>query len=167
MVSCAECNKVFRQPRRGGKRKYCCDRCRRLAWNAQRRERRGTPQPRRAQLKVVPIRREDRPKLQDLQPETARWYAWVLDTWELDHTERRLLLLAAEAWDRYKQAKRILDEEGLTFRARGKRPTARPEIAIEKDARSAFSRLIGQLGLDSAGEPEEENGYGQTTESKV
>ncbi len=167
MPKCERCNNIFDQPRRGGKRKYCSDRCRREAWNTKRRKHRGTAEPGNPRLKVVPIRREDRPKLQDLQPETARWYAWGLDTWELDHTERRLLLLAAEAWDRYKQAKRILDEEGLTFRARGKRPMARPEIAIEKDSRSAFSRLIGQLGLDSAGEPEEENGYGQTTESKV
>ncbi|MDA2933340.1 P27 family phage terminase small subunit, partial [Acidobacteria bacterium AH-259-D05] len=142
--------------------------CRREAWNSRRREKRGTPEPGQKPLKVVPMRRRSlRESKPDLKPETASWYAWVLSTWELDYTERKLLLLAGQSWDRYRQAKRILDEEGLTFATRGKKPTIRPEVAVEKDSRTAFCRLIGQLGLESAGEPGEENHHGEATESKL
>jgi hypothetical protein len=49
---------------------------------------------------------------------------------------------------RAEQARAMLDEHGLTFNDRFDAPHARPEIAIERDARTGFARLIRELDLD-------------------
>ncbi len=81
---------------------------------------------------------------------TAGWWRSVVTTYELDDHHLRLLRLACEAWDRGQQAREAIDTEGLTYTDRFDIPRARPEIAIERDARIAFARLIRELGLDSA-----------------
>jgi phage terminase small subunit len=59
----------------------------------------------------------------------------------------RLLQLACEAWDRAQQAREILATDGITVGGReGIKP--HPAIAIERDSRLAFARLIAQLSLD-------------------
>lgn len=60
----------------------------------------------------------------------------------------KLLTLAAEAWDRCQQARELLDAEGLTYLDRFHAPRARPEVAVERDSRIAFARLLRELGLD-------------------
>jgi phage terminase small subunit len=65
----------------------------------------------------------------------------------------RLLQAAGEAWDRYQQAPAALDEHGLTFDRDG-RPMPRPEIAVERDSRLAFARLVRELDLDVDPPPE-------------
>jgi hypothetical protein len=60
----------------------------------------------------------------------------------------RLLQLACEAWDRAEQARELLLQHGLTFVDRFGQPHARPEIAIERDSRIAFARLLRELNLD-------------------
>jgi phage terminase small subunit len=73
----------------------------------------------------------------------------------LDEHHVRLLTLACEAWDRCQQARESLDVEGLVFEDRFGAPHARPEIAIERDSRLAFARLVRELDLDTTevGEP--------------
>jgi len=58
-----------------------------------------------------------------------------------------ILLKACEAHDRAEQARRILKREGLTFEDRFLQPRSRPEVAIERDARSQFAKLLDQAGL--------------------
>jgi hypothetical protein len=60
----------------------------------------------------------------------------------------RLLTLAAESWDRCQQAREAL-EDGLTFTDRWGQPHAKPEVAIERDSRLAFARLLRELDLDT------------------
>jgi phage terminase small subunit len=60
----------------------------------------------------------------------------------------RLLVLACQAWDRAEQAREILAREGLTFMDRFDCPHARPEVAVERDSRLAFARLVRELDLD-------------------
>ena len=62
-----------------------------------------------------------------------------------------MLTLAAEAWDRGQQAREIVDRDGLTFTDRFGQPKARPEIAIERDSRIGFARLLRELALDVGG----------------
>lgn len=83
-----------------------------------------------------------------LESDTKAWYETVLSTWELDEHHKRILALAAGAWDRSEQARRALEEHGLVFLDRFGSPHARPEIKIEHDSRILFSRLLRELGLD-------------------
>jgi phage terminase small subunit len=62
--------------------------------------------------------------------------------------------MAAESWDRCTEAREILKREGLTFDDRFGQPKARPEVAIERDSRIAFARLLRELSLDVSS-PEE------------
>lgn len=73
-------------------------------------------------------------------------------------TEWRILLLAAEAWDRAQTARRTMTREGLTVTAPilskkgevvGERITAHPAAGIARDNSTLFSRLVAQLGLDT------------------
>ncbi|MEN1679252.1 MAG: P27 family phage terminase small subunit [Planctomycetota bacterium] len=88
-----------------------------------------------------------------LQPATAAWWRDVLAEFELEAHHLRLLRLACEAWDRAQQARLVLAEEGLIFTDRFGQPRSRPEVAIERDSRTAFARLLRELQLDCA-EPE-------------
>lgn len=83
-----------------------------------------------------------------LRAETRRWFENVLETYEFEPHHVRLLRLAAEAWDRCQAARKVLDVEGLTFADRFGSPRTRPEIAVERDSRIAFARLLRELALD-------------------
>lgn len=91
---------------------------------------------------------------QHLRPPTRRWWSSVTTDFELEDHHVRLLTLAAEAWDRCQQAREALDAEGLTYEDRFGAPRARPEIAIERDSRLAFARLLRELDLDVEGPAE-------------
>jgi hypothetical protein len=58
-----------------------------------------------------------------------------------------ILLKALEAHDRAEQARRILKREGLTYEDRFKQPRSRPEVAMERDSRAQFAKLLDQAGL--------------------
>jgi phage terminase small subunit len=90
-----------------------------------------------------------------LRKPTAEWFDAVLADYELEPHHVRLLTLAAEAWDRGQQAREALQQHGLTFIDRFKAPHARPEVAIERDSRIAFARLVRELALDVV-EPDEQ-----------
>jgi|SRR5712692_12122009 len=79
---------------------------------------------------------------------TQRWWLHVVNTWELEEHHRRLATLAGEAWDRGRQAREVLAEEGLTYEDRYGAPHPRPEVAIEKDSSIRYARLIRELDLD-------------------
>jgi len=88
------------------------------------------------------------PPPKHLRPDTARWFGSVLADFDLDTHHVRLLVKACEAWDRSEQAREAIAEHGMTFEDRFACPRARPEIAIERDSRLAFARLLRELGLD-------------------
>ena len=83
-----------------------------------------------------------------LVPETADWWRSVIVDYQLEPHHLRLLTLAAEAWDRTQTARAVLDDKGLTYSDRFDAPRARPEVAIERDNRLAFARLLRELDLD-------------------
>ena len=60
----------------------------------------------------------------------------------------KLLTLASEAWDRAEEARKAVQRHGLTYDTRLGEPRARPEVAIERDARLGFARLLRELDLD-------------------
>lgn len=83
-----------------------------------------------------------------LHPATRAWFVHVTENYHLEQHHLRLLTLAAQAWDRAEQARQALVECGLTYEDRFGSPRTRPEVAIERDARIAFARLIRELDLD-------------------
>jgi len=84
-----------------------------------------------------------------LRKSTAEWFRSVAKSYELEPHHVRLLQLAAEAWDRVEEAREALAEHGLTFEDRFGQPHARPEVAVERDSRLAFARLLRELDLDA------------------
>jgi phage terminase small subunit len=83
-----------------------------------------------------------------LRPDTKAWWLHVHQDFSLEEHHSRLLTLAAEAWDRACQARELLAADGIILGGRegGSRP--HPAIAIERDSRLAFARLVAQLSLD-------------------
>lgn len=89
-----------------------------------------------------------------LEKSTQRWVKTVLEDFDLEAHHFKLLILAAEAWDRTVAARQVIDAQGMTFEDRFGQPKARPEIAIERDSRIGFTRLMRELALDGVDAPE-------------
>jgi hypothetical protein len=85
-----------------------------------------------------------------LRADTASWFKSVLSEYELDQHHVRLLVKARESWDRSEEARELIKQHGMTYEDRFGAPRARPEVAIERDSRLAFARLVRELGLDVA-----------------
>jgi P27 family predicted phage terminase small subunit len=81
------------------------------------------------------------------------WWRTVVDDYNLDQHHLHLLEAACGAWDRMVQARAEIDAHGLVFRDKHGDPRTRPEVAIERDARISFARLIRELDLDVSSEP--------------
>ena len=97
----------------------------------------------------VTLLKQDFPPAPDhLEAATRAWWSGVVAGWQLDEHHVRMLTLAAEAWDRGQAARAALEAEGLTYEDRFGQPRARPEVAIERDSRIAFARLVRELDLD-------------------
>src|SRR2546426_3284424 len=86
-----------------------------------------------------------------LSPDAKRWWRLVLERYELQDQHLRLLQLAAEAWDRAAQARRILKRDGLAYRDDHGHPRKHPAVSLEEQARLAFPRVLRALSPD--GEP--------------
>lgn len=83
-----------------------------------------------------------------LSAPSRAWWASVTADYALEPHHIRLLTLCAESWDRCEQARLVLAADGLTFTDRFGQPRSRPEVAIERDARVGFARLLRELALD-------------------
>jgi P27 family predicted phage terminase small subunit len=83
-----------------------------------------------------------------LRAATSAWWTDVVAEYEFQSHHIRLLTKACESWDRSEQAREGLLRHGLTFDDRFGSHHARPEVAIERDSRLAFARLIREIGLD-------------------
>ena len=88
-----------------------------------------------------------------LRPATKAWFEDVIRDYELEPHHRRLLQLAAEAWDDAQAARAAIAKHGAVFEDRFGTPKSRPEIAIARDSRLAFARLLRELGLDDVDPP--------------
>ena len=85
---------------------------------------------------------------QYLRPETRAWFSSVCADFALEQHHVRLLTLACEAFDRCTEAREILASDGLTMPTANDGLKAHPAVAIERDSRLAFSRLLRELDLD-------------------
>jgi phage terminase small subunit len=84
-----------------------------------------------------------------LTPETAGWWLHVHAEFDLEMHHTRLLTLACEAFDRCGQARALIDADGPVTVTPDGGMKAHPAVAIERDARLAFARLLRELDLDT------------------
>jgi hypothetical protein len=83
----------------------------------------------------------------DLSTAMKRWWDEVVAAHELEPHRLHLLHLACQAKDRCEQARKDIAEKGSTYEDRFGAPRLRPEVAIERDSRLAFARLLRELDL--------------------
>jgi hypothetical protein len=105
-------------------------------------------------MEIAKIRPRSKLKLPQapkyLKPATRKWWRQVLENYELAEHHVKLLTLAASAWDRAEQSRQALAEFGLTYvDEKLNRLLIRPEVAVERDSRIAFARLLRELDLDT------------------
>ncbi len=86
-----------------------------------------------------------------LAPETRAWVEAVAADFELERHHHRLLMLAAQAFDRAEEARQILSRDGLVTCTDAGGLKAHPCVGIERDSRVAFARLLRELDLDLVG----------------
>jgi len=87
-----------------------------------------------------------------LSDAAKHWWQSVVRDYALEPHHRHLLQAACEAWDRMQQARQALaDHGGLTFTDERGVIRAHPAVAMERDARVAFARLVRELDLDAGG----------------
>jgi len=82
------------------------------------------------------------------------WWKSVVSEWDLDPHHVRLLTLAAESWDRATEARETLARMGTFYQDRFRQPKPHPAVAVERDSRIAFARLLRELDLDHVSPPE-------------
>ncbi len=83
-----------------------------------------------------------------LSPDMTAWWRQIVSEYSLEPHHLHLLRAACEAWDRMQQAREAVAKHGLTSDDKGM-CRARPEVAMERDSKIAFARLIRELDLDS------------------
>lgn len=89
-----------------------------------------------------------------LRKPTQKWFRQVVQDFDMEPHNLKLLIRACEAFDRGEAAREVIDRDGLTYTDRFGCPRARPEVAIERDSRIGFARLIRELSLDGVDAPE-------------
>ena len=95
-------------------------------------------------------RRQRVPRAPDhLRKDTAEWWRSVVRNYFLESHHLRLLTLAAESWDRYQQAREQIEKDGILQTDRFGVSHAHPAVAIERDSRLGFARLLRELDLDA------------------
>jgi phage terminase small subunit len=100
-----------------------------------------------------------------LSENARQWGQSVCEAYVLQPHHLKLLQAAAECWDRYQAAREQLDREGLIIPGRqGQKPY--PAIAVERDSRLGFARLIRELDLDTEPPASERRSAGTLLESR-
>jgi P27 family predicted phage terminase small subunit len=85
-----------------------------------------------------------------LKTATRRWWKMVLENFDLEESELPLLEAACVSWDRACEARRLIDEQGLTVSDRFGQLKANPACGIERDSLATYGRLIRQLGFGTS-----------------
>lgn len=110
--------------------------------------------PRRPKIELVAPATSVATGLEHLSVASRAWVEGVEAGWSVDEHHRRLLLVAAQAWDLAEQMRELLDAEGYVYyvqRLGNYRP--RPEAQIMHDAQLRMLRALRDLGLDDAPVP--------------
>ena len=83
-----------------------------------------------------------------LRRATRSWWEQIADEYRMESHHLRLLTLAGEAWDRLSEAREAIAAAGAYYVNKKGEPRSHPALAIERDSRIAFARLLRELNLD-------------------
>ncbi|MGK2924063.1 MAG: hypothetical protein ACSLE2_00435 [Lysobacterales bacterium] len=89
-----------------------------------------------------------------LAADTRAWWLGIASEYELEAHHLRLLTLAGEAFDRGQEARQTLAKAGAYYVNASGEPRAHPAVAVERDSRVAYARLMRELDLDGQLEPD-------------
>jgi phage terminase small subunit len=89
-----------------------------------------------------------------LRPATKQWWQSVVRDFQLEEHHVLLLTACAEAWDRIQEARELVATEGM-FPTIGRTRKLHPALALERDSKILFARLLRELSLDIDGPAEE------------
>lgn len=84
-----------------------------------------------------------------LSEEAQNWHDRILTEYSIDDEAGKLLVQTAlESFDRMRQAQRVIEKEGLTFKDRFGQIRNNPATTIERDAKASMLMALKQLNLD-------------------
>jgi len=89
-----------------------------------------------------------------LKAATRRWWSEVVDTYALEAHHLKLLEAACRCWDRLGEAGEALRKDGAYVPDRYGSPKAHPAVAVERDCRISFARLVRELDLEGEVAPD-------------
>ncbi len=90
----------------------------------------------------------------DLGPAGKRFFRTVTRDFELEGHALRLLEEACRSLDRAEEARAAVEADGAYLKDRFGQVKAHPGIAVERDHRGLFARLVRELGLPLDGAPD-------------
>lgn len=82
-----------------------------------------------------------------MDKQSQEFYDKIVSEYQLTTAGLQLLKVAAATLTRWREAKAILDKNGLI--SQGNIPRVHPAAKIEHDARLSFCRMMKELNLDS------------------
>jgi len=85
---------------------------------------------------------------QHLSLDCQLWWATVMEDYQLDEHHVRLLTMACESWDINEKAREEILLHGILVKDDRGNLRTNPAVAIAKDAKTTFARLIRELDLD-------------------
>lgn len=84
-----------------------------------------------------------------LSEPARKWWRSVVTDYALEPHHLHLLRLTCESWDRGQEAREVLATSGIMVTDDRGNIRAHPAVAVEKDSRTAFARLLRELDLDT------------------
>jgi P27 family predicted phage terminase small subunit len=94
-----------------------------------------------------PLNRLDPPSY--VSADMKAWWREVTGRYRLVEHQLKLLEAACSAWDRMTAARKEVEAEGLSYRDSKNHRRPNPAVAIERDSRIAFARLVREMGLST------------------
>jgi phage terminase small subunit len=82
-----------------------------------------------------------------LRLSTKQWWQNVVRDFQLEHHHLLLLTCCAECLDRIQEAREAIAAEGM-FPLNGRTRKLHPALALERDQKILFARLLRELNLD-------------------
>jgi len=86
----------------------------------------------------------------NLNRRTRKWLKKTIKDYELEPHHIKLLLMLGQTWDEMQISVKALKKYGYVYTNKAGVLKTRPEVAILRDSRIAFCRILRELNLSEA-----------------